>query len=478
MMITGTVGQREVFLDQIEQLAIIKDLHVARSEAVIKMFGVDTKSKRQLDSIEQAVMLNGKAYAQDVFEKDSHFLRVVKPAIASSNYLGKNCIACHQVPEGTVLGLVSMKISLDKVDREVSAFRLKVAAAAFCASLLLLAVIYFCIHHFVTAPLGHLTQCLRDIASGEGDLTRRLVVKGQDEIGIAATVFNQVMENFSTLVRQVSEAAGQLSSSAHSLAQGSAQVTEGSKRQSERSANAASSVERLVSSIALISDSAVQVHQQSQKSLKQADEGSRSLTHLQGEMENVEKTVQGMAASVNEFVCNTEAINRMTQEVKDIADQTNLLALNAAIEAARAGEQGRGFAVVADEVRKLAEKSARSAGQIDAITFTLTAQSVDVRRAIDDGLGHLTASRLSVASVANILQAANGSVAEVGQGLDAIAHATDSQRQISEQVTDSINAIASMAHNNNTAIEQTAAAAQALENLADSLQGTVGRFKV
>jgi methyl-accepting chemotaxis protein len=195
-------------------------------------------------------------------------------------------------------------------------------------------------------------------------------------------------------------------------------------------------------------------------------------------MDVVESAVKQMAESVNEFVRNTEAINTMTQEVKDIAEQTNLLALNAAIEAARAGEQGRGFAVVADEVRKLAEKSSRSAEEIDAITEKLTSQSVAVRKAINEGLSHLTSSQDSVHTVASILQATNGSVKEVGAGLDTIAMATDEQRRVSGEVAESIEAIAHMARDNTSAVEETAAAADDLKNLADNLQRTVSRFKV
>ncbi len=477
MMITGTVGQREVFLDQITQLSVIKDLRVIRADGVIKQFGPDTKDTKGTDDLEKQVIQSGKPHVSVQSEGNSEYLRVINPTLASKNYLGKNCTMCHVVPEGTVLGVVSMKISLDKVNADVASFRWKIIVAAVAACLLLLLVIYYFTHHFVTAPLQTLSQGLSDIANGEGDLTRRLPVKGQDEIGQASSVFNRMMENFSSLVRQVSDSAVQVSAQAHAVSSSAKHVAESSHLQNEKSLQATAAVEEMVSSIASISRSAEDVQHQSQESLKRAEEGNQSLSQLLQQMNNVEATVKVMTESVNEFVLNTDKINSMTREVKDIAEQTNLLALNAAIEAARAGEQGRGFAVVADEVRKLAEKSSRSASEIDAITDTLANQSVAVRKAIDEGMGHIASSQKAVAGVADILQSANGSVAEVGHGLDAIASATDQQRRVSGDVAESIEAIASMARENNDAVEQTASAAESLEVLADGLQNTVGRFK-
>jgi methyl-accepting chemotaxis protein len=478
MMITGTVGQREVFLDQIEQLSVIKDLNVARSEAVTKLYGPDTKSKRGLDALEKEVMATGTPYMSVESANGSSFLHVINPTKASKNYLGKDCILCHQVPEGTVLGVVSMKVSLDSVEAQVSAFRLKIAGVALAALGALLVIIYLITNHFVSKPLEEMRQGLSDIARGEGDLTRRLPVKGKDEVGQAARVFNEMMENFNQLVRQVRDSASQVSARVTALSDSADRVTQSSQQQNEKSNQAAAAVEQLVSSISSIAQSAGHVQHQSQESLSRANEGSRNLSVLLSEMNIVERAVKEMAESVNNFVRNTESITLMTREVKDIAEQTNLLALNAAIEAARAGEQGRGFAVVADEVRKLAEKSSRSASEIDAITAKLSAQSVAVRRSIEEGLEHLESSQTAVESVSNILEATNGSVTEVGHGLDAIASATDQQRRFSGDVENSIEAIAGMARENSGTVEQTAGAAHDLKRLAEGLAALVGRFKV
>ena len=478
MMITGTVGQREVFLDQIEQLSIIKDLNVARSDAVIKLYGPDTKSKRSLSPLEKEVMDSGKPYIAVESGLGNAYLHVINPTKASKNYLGKDCILCHQVPEGTVLGVVSMKISLDSVESEVADFRMKIAGMALLALGALLVIIYLITHHFVSAPLENLRQGLSDIARGEGDLTRRLPIRGKDEVGEAALVFNEMMEKFNHLVRQVRDAANQVSNRVAALSDSADRVSQSSHQQNASSAHAAAAVEELVQSIAAIASNAEHVQHQSQESLARANEGCSNLNTLLTEMNVVERAVKEMADSVNNFVRNTESITLMTREVKDIAEQTNLLALNAAIEAARAGEQGRGFAVVADEVRKLAEKSARSASEIDAITANLSAQSVAVRRSIEEGLHHLSSSQSTVSSVSEILQATNGSVSEVGLGLDAIASATDSQRRVSGDVENSIEAIAGMARENNVTVEQTTSAAHDLKRLADGLSALVDRFKV
>ena len=477
MMITGTVGQREVFLDQIKQLSIIQDLEVARSQAVVNLFGPDSKSKRNLDALESQVMQTGTSYIAQESTPSGNILRVINPTKASKNYLGKDCIACHQVPEGTVLGVVSMKISLATVDSQVASFRIKIAGLALAVLGAMLVIIYMLTQRFVAKPLDALKQGLSDIANGEGDLTKRLPVQGKDEVSQASEVFNKMMNNFAQLVHQVRQASIQVSQKVDSLTSSADRVAQSSETQSQQSDQVSIAVVELSNSISAIAISANNVQHQSEESLQRASVGNRHLDELLNEMGYVEKAVSEMAESVNSFVKNTEAITSMTREVKDIADQTNLLALNAAIEAARAGEQGRGFAVVADEVRKLAEKSSRSAGEIDSITSMLNNQSASVKLSIEEGINYLKNSQQSVARVSEILHSTNGLVVQVGHGLDEIASATEQQNRVSSDVAEKIEAISAIAGRNCQIVEETAEAAHALQTLAEGLSTTVGKFK-
>ena len=197
-----------------------------------------------------------------------------------------------------------------------------------------------------------------------------------------------------------------------------------------------------------------------------------------GEIGRVQDAVNQIAGSVKEFVDSTRAITGMTQQVKEIADQTNLLALNAAIEAARAGEQGRGFAVVADEVRKLAEKSAKSANEIDQVTNSLNQKSTHVEATVQAGLHSLQATQEQIGRVSTMLTEAGEAVTKSSHGVSDIAASVGEQSLASTEIARHVEQIAQMSEENHAAVESNNQDIVRLEQLARELQGAVSRFRV
>jgi methyl-accepting chemotaxis protein len=322
---------------------------------------------------------------------------------------------------------------------------------------------------------------MRDAMSrtaADGDLSRRVSVHGSDEVAQAARAYNGLIDNFAAIIRQVGSSASTVSSTAANLSTASSQIAQGSQAQSEAAASTAAAVEEITVSISSVAANTDEVRQLSEKSLQQTQLGNQSVSSMVGEISRVQDAVQLIAGSVKEFVESTRAIAGMTQQVKDIADQTNLLALNAAIEAARAGEQGRGFAVVADEVRKLAEKSAQSANEIDRVTNSLNQKSTHVEATVQGGLRSLAATQEQVERVSTVLTEAGVLVEQSSVGVSDIAASVNEQSLASNEIARNVERIAQMSEENHAAVTSNTHEIARLEELAQELLGAVSRFKV
>jgi len=328
----------------------------------------------------------------------------------------------------------------------------------------------------IRAPLKAASEFAQRIAVG--DLRSVIDQRGSDETGELMRALASMQDGLRAIVEKVGRGASAVAAAAQSMAASSDLIEDGSRNQSNAAQATATSIEQLSTSIAAVAEGAEQVRAVSEASLGHARDGANSLGDLNSEIKGMQLAVDDIAGAVSDFVKSARTIDGMTRQVTDIAEQTNLLALNAAIEAARAGEQGRGFAVVADEVRKLAEKSAAAAREINTVTQSLAERSERVNAALVRGNTALGSSQAHAKAVSNVLIAGEGSANQASHGVGEITRSVREQRAASAEIARNVDQIARMAEDNVRAVSKAAGAARNLGALAGELNESVGHFKI
>ena len=330
----------------------------------------------------------------------------------------------------------------------------------------------------ITRPLQLLTRVMEDISLGEGDLTRRLAVQSRDEIGQLATAFNRFVERIHHSIREVSSAALGVNEGAKRVLLASNSSLSNFDEQSTRTNSVAAAINQLGAAAQEIAHNASDASQQASAARQQAEDGRQV----------VERTIQVMnelsgkisTSCVNIEVLNTKTVNigQILEVIKGISQQTNLLALNAAIEAARAGEAGRGFAVVADEVRSLAGRTQTSAAEIQQMIEELQIGARESVVTMTESQQHSEES-VSIANLAGKrLSSVTQRIGEIDNVNQSVAAATEEQTSVVEALNVDITEINTLNQQGVENLQSTLQACTELERQADRLNQLVGSFRI
>lgn len=330
----------------------------------------------------------------------------------------------------------------------------------------------------VTGPLGGepaTAKAVIDQIAG-GDLTGQIPVRAGDTQSLLAAT-RRMQQNLRDMLAELRGNADSVAASAQGMASASAQVASATVQQSEAAAAMAAAVEQMTVSITHVSDSARDAHGVTAQTGQLSQEGDRAIGETVAEMQRIAATVSEAAQTIREMGENSERISSIIGVIREVAEQTNLLALNAAIEAARAGEQGRGFAVVADEVRKLAERTSSATEEITSMIGAIQADTATAVDTMDKALPQvergLDLARQAEHSLREIRDGAGTTLERIRD----VALVTQEQSAASTSIAQQVESIAQMVEETSASTQHTADSARDLDAIARELGELVARFR-
>ncbi|MDD2500920.1 MAG: methyl-accepting chemotaxis protein [Geobacter sp.] len=328
----------------------------------------------------------------------------------------------------------------------------------------------------IVKPVTALAEDARRLA--EGDLQVAITVESTDEIGQLGNAFRTMSENLKSTIRQVADTAATVASASHQLSGTAEQLATGTEEMACQASTVATASEEMSATSSSIAQNCHQAADSSSQASQVATIGSGVVSTSISIMEQISKRVQSTAETVKTLGERSDQIGAIVATIEDIADQTNLLALNAAIEAARAGEQGRGFAVVADEVRALAERTTRATHEISTMIKNIQSETRAAVTAMEQGVKEVEQGTVEAGRSGEALQEILMQINEVTMQVNQIATAAEEQTATTNEITNNIMQISQVVQETSRGAHESAAASDDLAKMAEQLQTLVQRFKL
>ncbi|WP_319238212.1 methyl-accepting chemotaxis protein [uncultured Propionivibrio sp.] len=376
-----------------------------------------------------------------------------------------------------------VKISIDDVNQHSSS-----ADSAFKRTLMItisaailgvggIGVMGFFLGGSITKPLSAMQQAITQ-TSTELDFTRPIDVRSNDEIGKTLCAYNELLSRLRTSLSEVQSAAARMAEISEDVNQTTREITENSHAQNDASSSMAAAIEELTVSISMVASQAQEASQHTLKSRDTADSGAEVILATVQGIQTISDSVRQTSTRIDALRNDSEKISSVANIIKEIAEQTNLLALNAAIEAARAGEQGRGFAVVADEVRKLAERTTQSTQEISTLLGQMQSSAAHAVNSMSQAVRSVDVGVENAQRAGNSIQEIKEGSGTVVGSVEEISEAVREQSAATTSISQRIEQIAQMTERNTLAVETTAESVNRMSEMSREIAETLRAYKV
>ncbi|MFA6921159.1 MAG: PAS domain-containing methyl-accepting chemotaxis protein [Gallionella sp.] len=479
LMVTGQisdVNNRKLLIKKVLSGDHIVGARLMRAEQVVTQFGSGLPEEK-LEDERQRQAIESKMPSYSFESRDGKaIIRAVTPYIVSHNFRETDCLSCHQVADGSVNGVSDIQIDISE---ELAALNQSILTRI-VGQVLLQIILFFAIraviHRFVSIPVNEVKKQLEELVNGQ--IYSPVAISGRDEMGEVLCSIQMCKTMLGGLINMINEASAHIDVRSEQLMGAMSTVSESSRIQSDAASSMAAGVEEMSVSINQISDNAREVRSVSTQSTTLANNGRHIVQQVVADMEKTTLAVTRTTQTMEQLGNQSDNIQNVVKVIKEIADQTNLLALNAAIEAARAGEQGRGFAVVADEVRKLAEKTGQStaeiAGMVEDIhnsTRNAIAEMMATVKMVEDGT--VQAEKAGCA-----IQEINAGMQKMLGGVQDISVSIQEQSQASHDIASEVEKVAGMSDKNAVAVSDAFNHVKILRSYSFALYESIQHFRL